>query len=654
MANLVAIAVDECHLIWDWKDFRVLYAALGRLRQSCKDIPWVCLSATLTPGAEAFVHEVCKLMPQTLRVSVTIRRQNISLNVAPINLPGFEELFALLPSDVTSPADIPKTLVFVDSVTQAIQIARALRAKLRELVRQNLPIESRRRMRIDTLIGTYFSATDDVAKSQALSNIRDGCSRICVCTEAFGLGVNIPDILRVIQWGVTTRLNSASLFQRAGRAARDPIYRGLAIVYVQQAIMKVLAKVAPDPNVVVPAEVDDGWGTDELELADEEPRVIPVSKQRQLHKFLLSVEDHNYSEVNALVRELYTAATSLRNANREAQREGKGTRSAPTDTIRKIDPGVLWVIATQGCKWRAFLSLFKDSEALQAGLRRDTPDTWCCSTCALACDIEPATSMHGIELSASAVYQKANPDLVGKNTRRQVRVYCEVPDRSRLLCSERGDMLRKVLHEWRDVAFECMELPKSLIPSVIMSDSIIEHIVTHAHRIVTVERLCEELAKAKMDVESSLLSDSYLANMVGRIDKTLEVAYAPIQPGTFPHAPILTALCAVWMNESAMVGSVFMHAPYAENTEFCFVTYDPSAPSEPLSRSTRLPGTAPFSNQTNINNLPPAPSVLPRSPKQILDKSALRPMQVIERMNAQREGTKKRKITPSWKFSLDH
>jgi hypothetical protein len=45
-----------------------------------------------------------------------------------------------------------------------------------------------------------------------------------------------------------------------------------------------------------------------------------------------------------------------------------------------------------------------------------------------------------------------------------------------------------------------------------------------------------------MDVESSLLSDAYLANMVCRIDKTLEVDVAPIEPGKNPHEPTLTPL----------------------------------------------------------------------------------------------------------------
>jgi hypothetical protein len=101
-------------------------------------------------------------------------------------------------------------------------------------------------------------------------------------------------------------------------------------------------------------------------------------------------------------------------------------------------------------------------------------------------------------------------------------------------------------------------------------------------------------------------------------------------------------------------GAGFEPAQYAEGMEFCFIADDPWAPAALTQRESRPPGDggrAPMSNQTNISNIPPARHL---SPKPVLDKSALRPIQVIERMNAAREGTKKRKIIPSWKFHRDH
>ena len=67
MKQLVLVAVDECHLIWDWESFRVQYRYVGNLRQWLGRVPWACLSATMTPNTAAYVHAVCKLKIPTVR-----------------------------------------------------------------------------------------------------------------------------------------------------------------------------------------------------------------------------------------------------------------------------------------------------------------------------------------------------------------------------------------------------------------------------------------------------------------------------------------------------------------------------------------------------------------------------------------------------------
>src|SRR5436305_11830742 len=48
-SNIVAVAVDECHLklIWDWVRFRTRYGEIGKVRSVLSDMPFICLSATL-------------------------------------------------------------------------------------------------------------------------------------------------------------------------------------------------------------------------------------------------------------------------------------------------------------------------------------------------------------------------------------------------------------------------------------------------------------------------------------------------------------------------------------------------------------------------------------------------------------------------------
>src|ERR1700694_3919646 len=49
MKNLVAIAIDECHLIWDWQDFRVMYRHIGSLRLAVWAMDWCVPVLRSTP-----------------------------------------------------------------------------------------------------------------------------------------------------------------------------------------------------------------------------------------------------------------------------------------------------------------------------------------------------------------------------------------------------------------------------------------------------------------------------------------------------------------------------------------------------------------------------------------------------------------------------
>jgi len=514
MQNLCAIVVDECHLVWNWKEFRVMYASLGRLRQCCKGVPWMCLSATLTPGAEAFVHEVCKLKCETMRISITIRRRNINFMVSTQTLPGYQHLYDLIPSDTTSPEEIPKTLIFVDSVIEAIVMARDLRERLQDTVNTNLPI-ARPQIDPETTIRTYFAPNDDPANSATLSQVRNGATRICICTEAFGLGVNIPDVVRVIQWGITTLLQSASLFQRAGRAARDKNHLGIAQVYVQKSIMKALPKDCDNFAEIFSASISSRRIQDfeGNEVGDfDDARVIGNTEKKHLEKFLLPVEADNHALVDSMVGDLYRAARDLRSAHREDTKEKIGTKENPVPTLEKIDPGILWLIATRGCRWRVFLSLFKDPDVL--GLH----ESWCCDSCALASGLDPSTITHGIALGKSAEYERAYPVKHPQKKRNTEGV-----QKRHESCEERYEQLEQVLRNWREAVFEYLKLPNVLLPSMVLPNSVVAHLVKNSRIIVNVNNLRKCLQKAGVSIESSLLTDELIEHLFKQIDQTLDM-----------------------------------------------------------------------------------------------------------------------------------
>jgi hypothetical protein len=85
------------------------------------------------------------------------------------------------------------------------------------------------------MICEYHSTLSAKAQERNLQALRDGICRIMVCTDAVGMGLDVPDIARIVQWRVPPSLTVSGWWQRAGRAARDPKRTGVAIVYYNPA-----------------------------------------------------------------------------------------------------------------------------------------------------------------------------------------------------------------------------------------------------------------------------------------------------------------------------------------------------------------------------------------------------------------------------------
>lgn len=71
------------------------------------------------------------------------------------------------------------------------------------------------------LVGEFHGALEDRDQKKILSSFLKPESpvRLLICTVAFGLGVNIPDIRYVIHWGACDSL--LQYWQEVGRAGRD-------------------------------------------------------------------------------------------------------------------------------------------------------------------------------------------------------------------------------------------------------------------------------------------------------------------------------------------------------------------------------------------------------------------------------------------------
>ena len=156
------------------------------------------------------------------------------------------------------------------------------------------------------------------------------------------------------------QVSISSLTQRAGWAARRPGLIGNFFIFVAKAIVEAVPSDWESGwNAPEAAEMDEWVGVDEDD-EDDSPRVVPVSKMRKVERFGLPVTPETRLRVSAFIRNIYTESTTIKEAFRIAKREVQGTRTAKLTAAQKLDPSVLWVVCTMGCRRRAILSIYKD------------------------------------------------------------------------------------------------------------------------------------------------------------------------------------------------------------------------------------------------------------------------------------------------------
>lgn len=516
--NLVTVAVDECHLMWTWEDFRSDFQRIGDVRNVLWEVPFVCLSATLTPNVQAYVHEVTKLKEDTILFNLSTRRDNINIAVFPMNTPtDLQPLTDLIPHNIQDPLEIPKTLIFVDDITLAKQIAEELRGCLPPLLHGRPP---------EVLIRTYWASIDDPKKKRTYNCIRSGAARIAVCTDAFGLGINIPDIECVIQWDVTEKLSLDKLYQRVGRAGRarpppdQPRPVGNGYIFVKKTLLEAVTQ--NWESAWCPTEVAHESPESSETMEDVDPfRVVPVTN-RCLPQFGLPVTEQTSQYVNTHLRGLYRSELDAKAAHREAKKAGVGTQVSPLTMAQKIDPAVLWVIATTGCRHKAILEVFRDPD------RKKTDHiSWCCDVCAYRNNVDGQQMRSRYPLSRSVSYIRTNTGsdkiiLIGNVRNPPVPNPALTVQRPQQIGPAHKEYVEKIINKWRVRMLEFRSLSRGIIPSVVLPDKVVLHLAANIKRITNEPQLLKALETQRYDIECAIVTRKELRALLHLIDKALQ------------------------------------------------------------------------------------------------------------------------------------
>lgn len=191
--NVSFITVDEAHCISQWGyDFRPAYLKIAEIRNILKGKPILALTATATP---AVVDDIQKQLAfndgKVYRMS--FKRSNISYIVRNTMDPMAEMVHIL--NAVNGSA-----IVYTTSRKRTKEV-------VRQLTEQGISADF------------YHAGLDITVKTKRQQDWQEGRTRVIVATNAFGMGIDKPDVRLVIHVDVPTSIEA--YFQEAGRAGRD-------------------------------------------------------------------------------------------------------------------------------------------------------------------------------------------------------------------------------------------------------------------------------------------------------------------------------------------------------------------------------------------------------------------------------------------------
>ena len=190
--NVSYVVVDEAHCISQWGyDFRPDYLQIGRLRELV-DAPVIALTATATPQvAEDIMDRLC--FKEKCLIKSGFERPNLSYIVR-----RCEDKFGQLLNICSSVAGTG--IVYVRSRKKTEELAAFLSSN---------GISS----------SFYHAGLGTDSRSDRQAKWKSGEIRVMACTNAFGMGIDKPDVRFVVHFDVPD--SPEAYFQEAGRGGRD-------------------------------------------------------------------------------------------------------------------------------------------------------------------------------------------------------------------------------------------------------------------------------------------------------------------------------------------------------------------------------------------------------------------------------------------------
>lgn len=196
------IAIDEAHCISQWgNDFRPAYKNISILRILKPEVPFIALTATATP--EVLTHTIQELELKNPNIfQNSFYRENLSYQVWNEE-DKYYQLEQLLKKD--EPA-----IIYTRNRKRTEEISKHLNLK-------------------GFHCDYFHGGISGNEKNKKLKNWLNETNPIIAATNAFGMGIDKPNVRTVIHFDLPESLES--YFQEAGRAGRDENYSKAVLLY---------------------------------------------------------------------------------------------------------------------------------------------------------------------------------------------------------------------------------------------------------------------------------------------------------------------------------------------------------------------------------------------------------------------------------------
>ena len=195
--NLLSlIAIDESHCISTWSDFRPEYNKLGIIRHWIKNVPILSLTATATPRIIDDIKDTLNLKNPII-IKSSFHRKNLNINIirkTDKNL-DFNEIVNLV-----NKLEDDKAIIYCKTKDETDDFV--LRFK-----------------EVNIKAKSYHGGISNNKRNIIQKKFTEGKVKIIIATIAFGMGVDLPNIRLVINYGISKDMES--FYQEIGRAGRD-------------------------------------------------------------------------------------------------------------------------------------------------------------------------------------------------------------------------------------------------------------------------------------------------------------------------------------------------------------------------------------------------------------------------------------------------